>query len=506
MALKINPATGLLEDMPEENPILGGLSAKSPVVQPQAPGATQPPPVAQDVEQPAIETPAPAPVRTEMLPVSTETTESKRVQTAATAKAEADRQNLFKREQDLAKEAGELGKAKAIAAQEEADEAVRLQEAKLKEKADLDAKRAKQEEADVANIQRTRDQVKNFKFSDGWSDRSTGNKVLAALMIGLGEIGKVYTGASSNSALNIINAQMDREYQVQKDQLKKFESESAGAVEDAANNRIRFADANARLDASFAGKMDNLLAVAKQRLAKLGYSEAEIAKNQLVLGLEQKANGYALDSARELAGVRNTKVESKLTTTDAEGRPIKPKDKEGEQSLRKEYNSLPITKDTNSMRSSVQRINSASDNAQGDLSLIYGYMKTLDPQSVVREGEFATAENSRGVPERIQNLYNKVINGERLTKEQRLAFKAEATKTLRKQEELQKQVDDQYANLAKESGFNPKSIITKIDVKDESTQTSQQDNKFPRTVRKNGEYATVSNQAEADEAAAEGWQ
>lgn len=57
--------------------------------------------------------------------------------------------------------------------------------------------------------------------------------------------------------------------------------------------------------------------------------------------------------------------------------------------------------------------------AASDIAFVYSYMKMLDPTSVVREGEFATAEKSGGVPDRIRNLYNKTLNGEFLTPEQR---------------------------------------------------------------------------------------
>lgn len=62
------------------------------------------------------------------------------------------------------------------------------------------------------------------------------------------------------------------------------------------------------------------------------------------------------------------------------------------------------------------------DSAAGDLSMIFTYMKVLDPTSVVREGEQATAQNAAGIPERVRNLYNKLITGERLTKKQRQDF------------------------------------------------------------------------------------
>lgn len=48
------------------------------------------------------------------------------------------------------------------------------------------------------------------------------------------------------------------------------------------------------------------------------------------------------------------------------------------------------------------------------IALVFKFMKALDPNSVVREGEFATAQNSAGIPESISNIYNKLMKGERL--------------------------------------------------------------------------------------------
>lgn len=76
--------------------------------------------------------------------------------------------------------------------------------------------------------------------------------------------------------------------------------------------------------------------------------------------------------------------------------------------------------------------------AFGDLALIFNFMKMLDPGSTVREGEFATAQNTGGVPDRIVNLYQNVLNGARLNKSQRNAIRLQAQsqfKTANKQNE-----------------------------------------------------------------------
>jgi len=77
---------------------------------------------------------------------------------------------------------------------------------------------------------------------------------------------------------------------------------------------------------------------------------------------------------------------------------------------------LAQSKDFQKIRSSWGRIQSAAKDpsAAGDLAIIFNFMKILDPGSVVRESEFATAENAAGVPQRIRNWWNKVLYGTRL--------------------------------------------------------------------------------------------
>lgn len=79
---------------------------------------------------------------------------------------------------------------------------------------------------------------------------------------------------------------------------------------------------------------------------------------------------------------------------------------------------------------SYNTIRSAAENpsAAGDLSLIFQYMKVLDPGSTVREGEFANAQNAAGVPDRIRNLFNNWSKGQRLDEKQRQDFITQAKK------------------------------------------------------------------------------
>ena len=56
------------------------------------------------------------------------------------------------------------------------------------------------------------------------------------------------------------------------------------------------------------------------------------------------------------------------------------------------------------------------------MALVFNFMKVLDPGSTVRESEYASAENARAIPDTVRNLYNRVVDGLRLTEEQRVDF------------------------------------------------------------------------------------
>lgn len=97
--------------------------------------------------------------------------------------------------------------------------------------------------------------------------------------------------------------------------------------------------------------------------------------------------------------------------------------------------------------------------AAGDLAMIFGYMKTLDPTSTVREGEFANAQNAAGVPDRIKNAWNKALTGERLAPSQRTEFIASAEGQYRAYEERAGKLIEGYRKLAIDNGLDPSRVI-----------------------------------------------
>lgn len=134
----------------------------------------------------------------------------------------------------------------------------------------------------------------------------------------------------------------------------------------------------------------------------------------------------------------------------------------GEGALRREYSGL--SGDFRDQTAAYQRVldSSRDPSAAGDLALIFNYMKVLDPGSTVREGEFATAQNSGSIPERVWALYNNVMSGERLTPEIRADFVRRAGQLYQGAAQLQTGINDQYSGLAGQYGFDPSRVVSPV--------------------------------------------
>ena len=144
------------------------------------------------------------------------------------------------------------------------------------------------------------------------------------------------------------------------------------------------------------------------------------------------------------------------------------------------------------------RIRSSAEtpSAAGDLALIFNYMKMLDPGSVVREGEFATAQNSAGVPERIRAYYNNIMNGQRLTPEIRKDFLNQAGAIHKGQIKRYNDFVERHRTVAKRYGYNPDNIaVRRGDYDEMQPQPPQQPPPSAQTPPQySGGYAAASQQ------------
>ena len=107
-----------------------------------------------------------------------------------------------------------------------------------------------------------------------------------------------------------------------------------------------------------------------------------------------------------------------------------------------------------------QKIESAALNPSpaGDISLIFGFMKILDPGSVVREGEFATAANAGGIDDKIRTMYNKALTGQRLDEKIRADFLSQARNLIESQRTLSQDLVDRYSTTASQYNLDPSRV------------------------------------------------
>lgn len=94
-----------------------------------------------------------------------------------------------------------------------------------------------------------------------------------------------------------------------------------------------------------------------------------------------------------------------------------------------------------------------------DLKLIFSYMKLLDPGSVVRETEFANAQNAAGVPDVVRNVWNRALQGTRLNPNQRREFLDAARSAMRNYQVGYERQRRRFEAIATDSGLDPKNIV-----------------------------------------------
>lgn len=120
------------------------------------------------------------------------------------------------------------------------------------------------------------------------------------------------------------------------------------------------------------------------------------------------------------------------------------------------------SKDYYTVRDSFNRIESASQNpsAAGDMALLFSFMKILDPNSVVRETEYATAQNAGSIPERTRAAYNSAVNGQKLSEAQREDFVGRATSIFNTAKKQQDSIAKEFVQRSEQYGV-PSNLVVR---------------------------------------------
>lgn len=114
-------------------------------------------------------------------------------------------------------------------------------------------------------------------------------------------------------------------------------------------------------------------------------------------------------------------------------------------------------------RAAMGRVKAALANPDeaGDYALLYAVNKLLDPGSVVRESEFANAQNLAGVPDIIITARNKLREGERLSPEQRKSWYQMATNLYSQAQKEQAERNSRYLAQAR-AGDVPEEMVDSL--------------------------------------------
>ncbi len=193
----------------------------------------------------------------------------------------------------------------------------------------------------------------------------------------------------------------------------------------------------------------------------LGFIDAGTVDDQFEDVLDSQGNVIAQRN------LRTNRIEDSPLAPGGERQSAKQKAEAG---LRKEFTGL--SKVFRDQRSAFERVknSAARETAAGDLALIFAFMKTQDPESVVRESEFATAEGAQAaigraeesgeaVPNFVRRGIAKLLDGTRLLPDQRKDFVDTARGIFDGAVAEQKAIEQQYRELADRSNLDASNVV-----------------------------------------------
>jgi hypothetical protein len=189
-----------------------------------------------------------------------------------------------------------------------------------------------------------------------------------------------------------------------------------------------------------------------------GVAKDAIKKRAADLGLTTAQTNQALASTRKL----NTEIQKaavELEALKATGGRDPEKTFAQEEKIRKEWQGR--SKVYGELQGTFNNIKASADigNGPGDIALITSFMKMLDPGSVVRETEFATARDTAGLFTQLENRLQKAKNGELLGPKQRQEYVALSQKYLDSAQKKANQEKKDLGIVVKNYRLNPENVF-----------------------------------------------
>ena len=230
-----------------------------------------------------------------------------------------------------------------------------------------------------------------------------------------------------------------------------------GAAQAAVAGKPLFnSDSNGAVLNLFTGALDESGGLAQNNIKLLGAKQA----SEKALQVERYAGAEQHRASAAESRARIQKIAAELKAGTAGGMTDPKARFEAENKLRDEYQKG--SQNFVLIRDALGKVQAAGRDPSpaGDIALIFAYMKILDPTSVVREGEFATAQNAASIPDQVRNAYNRALQGTRLNSRQRTDFTNQAQKVFDEQKRSQESNVSNYTRLAKNYGLSVDNIVT----------------------------------------------
>jgi hypothetical protein len=189
-----------------------------------------------------------------------------------------------------------------------------------------------------------------------------------------------------------------------------------------------------------------------------GVAKDAIKKRAADLGLTTAQTNQALASTKKL-GVETQKAAVELEALKATGGRDPEKTFAQEEKIRKEWQGRSKMYSELQGTFNTLQASASSANGPGDIALITGFMKMLDPGSVVRETEFATARDTAGLFTQLQNRLEKAQNGQLLSPKQRSEYVDLSQKYLDSAQKKANQEKKDLGIVVKNYRLNPENVF-----------------------------------------------
>lgn len=152
------------------------------------------------------------------------------------------------------------------------------------------------------------------------------------------------------------------------------------------------------------------------------------------------------------------------------------KARDQEDVYRKEYiGASKEFKDVSRAYSKIHKaLNKKNPAPSDDMAAVYSLIKLYDPNTGVREGEYAKAEQLKGVPEWLGSQYNKTVQGNFLTPTMRQQMTKTAKDLYTSEKEANKKIVSQYKALSERAGLNPENVLLDYNASEDEEELTQE--------------------------------